>query len=208
VNPSRKTPSRVLVRSFSGGKSVSSRRICRLIGLLVLGGASWCWGQSAEGLRACRHAIGGVRAPKLESPQAAANHLRRKPNFRIPWIHRYLVSPFTTPLLKDTGILGWTDYCAEACAVGAVVHADRSADGFYTVDLALDSFAVRGQETALDKPRFIRAEIRGPARKQATLVLRRGGSARICGELKWDHDGFLELHPREATQVEALTGSR
>jgi len=186
---------------------VSSRRICTLIGLLVLGWSSWGWGQSAGELRACRHAIGGARAPKLESPQAAANHLRRKPNFRIPWIHRYLVSLLTTRF-KKVGIVGWTDYCVEACAVGAVVHADRSADGFYTVDLALDSFAVQGQETVLDKPRFVRAEIRGPARKQATLVLRRGGSARICGELKWDHDGFLEIHPRHATQVEALASSR
>jgi len=108
----------------------------------------------------------------------------------------------------EPGLPSWTDYCAEACAVGAVVHADRSVDGFYTVDLALDSFAVQGQGTELAKPRFVRAEIRGPARKQATRVLRRGGNVRICGELKWDHDGFLEIHPRQATQVEALANSR
>jgi len=175
-----------------------------LIGLLVLGASSCVWGQQA-GFRACRHAVLGARSPKLVSPQAAADYLRRKPNFRIPWIHRYLVSLFTTPF-KEVGIVGWTDYCVEACAVGAVVHADRSVDGFYTVDLALDSFAVQGQSTEFAKPRFIRAETRGPARKQAAQVLRRGGDARICGELKWDHDGFLEIHPRQATQVEVLAG--
>ena len=182
---------------------MSTRRICTLIGLLVLGSSTWVCGQQAGEFRACKHAVLGARPPKLVSPQSAADHLRRKPNFRIPWIHRYLVSLFTTPF-KDVGIVGWTDYCVEACAVGAVVHADRSADGFYTVDLALDSFAVQGQGTELAKPRFIRAELRGRARKQAKLIPRRGENARICGELMWDHDGFLEIHPRRQPQVEVL----
>lgn len=183
---------------------MSSRRACTLIGLLVLGSSIWVYGQHQGGeFRACKHAVLGATPPKLGSPQAAADHLRRKANFRIPLIHRYLVSLLTTPF-KRVGIVGWTDYCVEACAVGAVVHADRSLDGFYTVDLALDSFAVQGQETALAAPRFIRAEIRGRARKQTPLP-RRGGNARICGELMWDHDGFLEIHPRLQSQVEVLT---
>lgn len=144
---------------------MSPRWFGALIVLLVLGASSWACGQQAGEFRACRHAILGARPPKLVSPQAAADHLRRKVNFRIPWIHRYLGSLFTTPF-KYVGISGWTDYCVEACAVGTVVHADRSVDGFYTVDLALDSFAVQGQGTELTKPRFVRAETRGPARNR------------------------------------------
>ena len=179
------------------------RRLRALIALLLIVASSSAWGGSRGELRACKRAIWGARAPELGSPQAAADHLRRKVNFRIWWIHRHLLSLFTTPF-KSAGIVGWTDYCAEACGVGTVVHADRSADGFYTVDLALDSFAVQGLDTELAKPRFVRAEVRGAARRQAAPVLRRGGSARLCGELKWDHDGFLEIHPRQAAQVEAL----
>ena len=178
-------------------------RIRALTLLVALASPSAACGQQNTELRACKHAVLGARAPMLASPQAAADHLRHKVNFRIPWIHRYVGSLFTTPF-KSMRIFGWTDYCAEACGVGTVVHADRSADGFFTVDLALDSFAIQGQDTELAKPRFVRAETRGAARKQAAGVLRRGGSARLCGELKWDHDGFLEIHPREATQVEAL----
>ena len=178
-------------------------RIRALTLLVALASPSAACGQQNTELRACKHAVLGARAPMLASPQAAADHLRHKVNFRIPWIHRYVGSLFTTPF-KSMRIFGWTDYCAEACGVGTVVHADRSADGFFTVDLALDSFAIQGQDTELAKPRFVRAETRGAARKQAAGFLRRGGSARLCGELKWDHDGFLEIHPREAAQVEAL----
>jgi len=176
-----------------------------LIPLLLCGASSGVRAQAGTGLRECKHAVLGASAPKLASPQAAADHLRRKVNFRIPWIHRYVGSLFTTPF-KSMRIFGWTDYCVAACGAGSVVHADPSADGFYTVDLALDSFAVDGQDTELAKPRFLRAETRGAAKKQAARVLRRGGSARLCGELKWDHDGFLEIHPRRAGQVEALAG--
>jgi hypothetical protein len=186
---------------------VGLRRMRALALLVLLAAPSALCGQQGTELRACKRAVLGAGAPKLGSPQAAADHLRHKVNFRIPWIHRYVGSLFTTPF-KSMRIFGWTDYCAEACGVGTVVHADRSADGFYTVDLALDSFVVGGQDTELAKPRFVRAETRGEARKQAARVLRRGGSARLCGELKWDHDGFLEIHPRQAAQVGALAGQQ
>ncbi len=173
-----------------------------LLGIAVLSGSSLSWGQQI-GARRCGHGFAGFSPPKLNSAQAAADHLRRKPNFRIPRIHRYFASLFTTPF-KSLGLFGWTGYCTQACGVGEVLHADRSLDGFYTVDLVLDSFSVAGQPTRLDKPRYIRAEVRGRARHIARRELRRGETGRLCGELRWDRDGFLEIHPREESQVEAL----
>jgi len=47
----------------------------------------------------------------------------------------------STPLFKESGIRGWTNYDLRACATGTVLHTASSTDGFYTVDLEIDTSA-------------------------------------------------------------------
>ena len=155
----------------------------------------------AKPIRKCRRAWLGASAPDLRAPQDVVNKLRRKANFRLLWFHRKVSSYFSTPL-KRLGILGWTDYCTEACAEGAVVHADRSGHGFYTVDLLLNDFVVAGERPEWQEPRFLRVEVHGQAKKNAERLPKKGEIARLCDKLMWDGDGFLEIHPRTAADLQ------
>ena len=141
--------------------------------------------------------------PRMRTPQDVADHLRKKVNFRIWWIHRHVLA-FLTMKFKYIGITGWTNLCSEAYAVGRVEHADRSNDGFYTVDLALREFQVAEKETELNGPRFIRVEIRPKVRREVSFLPRAGQTVQVWGRLFWDGDGsgFLEIHPRHADDVQ------
>jgi len=164
----------------------------------------WAMAQSKE-IRICKRNPVGFRAPDIKTPEDAANALRKKAVFAPWWIYRNTISPLFT-VLKHVGFRGWTDYCSEACAAGTVVHAVRGIDGFHTVDLALTEFQVNGETPLLEGPRFLRIEIFGKAMKDMQRRPRKGEAVRICGKLMWDGDGFLEIHPRTATDIEFRTG--
>lgn len=151
----------------------------------------------------CKRSWLGVPAPKLASPQDVAAHLRRRVNFRLFWHHRMITSYFSTPV-KNLGVFGWTDYCTEACGEGKVLQVANSRHGFYTVDMELSEFTVRGEPTRLDGRRFVRVEIHGKAKKELLRPPLEGDAASICGKLMWDGDGFLEIHPRSATDIQPL----
>ncbi len=151
----------------------------------------------------CKKNHVGARAPNIKTPQDAANALRKKVNFTPWWIYRNTLAGIFTPL-KHAGFRGWTDYCAEACAVGKVLSGVGGIDAMYTVDLALQSFSVNGVETHLNAPRFARVEFFADTKKDVPRLPRKGDSVRICGKLMWDGDGFLEIHPRDCEDVEIL----
>ena len=112
------------------------------------------------------------------------------------WI-AFLTTPF-----KRLGISGWKETGCTAQARGAPVRdAQHSTDGFWTIDVRLDSFAIGS--TALDpsRPGYLRIEVEpGTAahdvcagnRIPQGMVLSLGGAVVI------DTDGpFLEIHPDE-----------
>jgi hypothetical protein len=110
--------------------------------------------------------------------------------------------------VKNLGIFGWTDYCTEACGAGKVLQAASSRHSFYTVDMELSEFTVWGEPTRLDRRRFIRVEMHGKAKQEPPRLPRASESVRICGKLMWDGDGFLEIHPGTAADVQFLGGGQ
>lgn len=191
-------------RTTAGGRV--ARRLLFLLTWII--GASSVGGQeksarvaSSTPIAMCKKNPVGFRAPDIKTPQDAANALSSKATFAPWWIYRNTISPLFTAL-KRVGFRGWTDYCSEACATGTVVHAVTGIDGLYTVDIALSGFQVNGEPTDLEGPRFIRIEFYGRAKKQTKKLPRKGDTARFCGKLMWDGDGFLEIHPRSAADLE------
>ena len=178
-----------------------------LVMLLTAAAISPAGDEQKAPLRKCKRSWLGVPAPQLSSPQDVAAHLRRKVNFRLWWHHRVITSYFSTPV-KNVGIFGWTDYCTEACGAGKVLQAASSRHSFYTVDMELSEFTVQGEPTRLDGRRFIRVEMHGKAKQEPPRLPRDGESVRICGKLMWDGDGFLEIHPRTAADVQFLGGGQ
>ncbi len=179
--------------------------------LLLLIGFFWavCSPAAAQSkpIQICKRSPVGYRAAAIKSPQDAADALRRKVNFTPWWIYRNTLSIIFTPL-KFAGLRGWTDYCSEACAVGLVEHGVSGIDGMHTADLALWEFSVNGELTRLDGQRFIRVEFFPSVKKKTPRLPRKGDPAQICGKLMWDGDGFLEIHPRTAADVQFLGGGQ
>ncbi len=101
----------------------------------------------------------------------------------------------TTPVFKENGICGWTDYHLSACANGIVDRSALSQDGIYTVDIMMiiegHGFTVNG-ENGIRKPNYMRAEIFAGVVASLTRLPRKGDQVTICGALFWDGDGFLE----------------
>lgn len=152
--------------------------------------------EPARTIHICRKTlVSWKRPPDLTGPQDVAQHLSKNRDTSVKWIYRYTVTMFITPF-KGMGFLGgWTDYCSEVCATGAVVESVWGIDRFHTADLQLQSLQVNGENVLFEDPRFLRAEIHGKARK-AKRQPRKGDLARICGRLMWDAHGWFEVHPR------------
>lgn len=112
----------------------------------------------------------------------------------------------TTSIGKNIGILGWRDLHSHALVDGVVLHAAYSSDHFYTVDMRIRSMLLDGQPLKLQGTRYIRAEI-----CMNCITLKReawpqpGERVKIAGKLKWDADGFLEVHPQKGADVSVLT---
>lgn len=110
----------------------------------------------------------------------------------------------TTPF-KRLGIFGWRDMGIDVRATGDVREAVFSTDHFLTVDLQLNELIADGHPVTLEPARYLRAEI-----CERELALPHllwpcpGDTVRISGRLMWDGDGFLEVHPLKAGDVEIL----
>ena len=131
----------------------------------------------------------------------------------------------TTPLFKKRGISGWLrtprqKECpasrAESydlpvtCASGEVKNKATSSDGLQTIDLkvtTVERVEGPGPPVVIDlvsftQPRYLRVESR-----YGHDIAKMEKPARICGRLRWDTDfeGWWEIHPRSASDVQALS---
>ena len=162
---------------------------------------------------------GNKKPPRITTPREAKDQLARQlrdnggqsPYKKLSGFDKW-IAWLTTPVFKENGICGWTDYHLVACASGRVQQAALSADGIYTVDIELDSdggsFTVEngvGQfEDGIDKPNYMRAEILANVVAATHDLPREKERVAICGALFWDGDGFLEIHPRRAEDIHIL----
>lgn len=105
---------------------------------------------------------------------------------------------------KKMGIFGWTDTGCSAKAVGTALHETKSsASGFWTIDVKLRSFRIRGRYGP--QARFIRIEV-APGTKAHQICektrVRSGMTLAFSGPVLIDHDGpFLEVHPDRGFRI-------
>ena len=139
----------------------------------------------------------GHSPPLLTTPQLVAMALRTSINPRLRLVDRAL--GFLTTPWKLMHVRGWVEVFPEASATGTVEHATGSTDRLYTVDFALAELRISDQPVAIDGQRYLRAEL-FPRAKQQPLP-RPGQRVTIHGKLRWDCDGFLEIHPQHKSDV-------
>jgi hypothetical protein len=143
---------------------------------------------------------GEWRAAFLQSrpcdPAATMARLSGEPQPALCWFSRW-IAILTTPF-KFLGISGWTDTGCSGRGIGSLVrNAQHSTDGFWTLDVALESFGIG--EIAAAAGRFLRIEVEPGTPAHAVCSVRAieaRRSVRFGGPLLVDTDGpFLEVHP-------------
>ncbi len=123
--------------------------------------------------------------------------LSTAPQSELGWFSRAFARAFTP--FKRLGISGWKQTGCEASAVGrAVRDAQHSTDGFWTIDVALDAFAIDGHSAPAGK--FIRIEVEPQTHAHEVCdaaAIHRGAVLHFGGRVLIDTDGkgFLEVHP-------------
>jgi hypothetical protein len=138
--------------------------------------------------------------PAIHNAVDAETHLRTDPNPKLNFLARSS-GLLTTYLGKMLGIQGWRNYYVDAQVSGTVVHAAGSDDGFYTIDIAINSLTVGGVNASKAGGRYIRVETLPWVRPGAPLPLAANDPVCVLGGLWWDADGFLEIHPRRSANI-------
>ena len=146
-------------------------------------------------------------AKALVTNEAIADELRKNVNEPLNLPSR-AVGFLTTTLGKNCGIHGWVDLHRHADVEGKVIQVAYSTDKFYTVDMQIESILLDRHPLTITGERYIRAEICincvPLAESDRPLA---GDRVRLSGKLKWDADGFLEVHPQQISDVEIIERS-
>jgi hypothetical protein len=135
-------------------------------------------------------------------PPATMARLSAEPQSALCWLSRS-IAILTTPF-KYLGISGWTDTGCFGSGRGSLVrNAQHSTDGFWTLDVALDAFAIGELPAAAG--RFLRIEVEPGTAAHAVCsaqLIEARSEVRFAGPLLVDTDGpFLEVHPAGEFEV-------
>jgi hypothetical protein len=115
-----------------------------------------------------------------------------------------------TSYFKHAGISGWDDAGHDVVVEGAIDQHEPSLgdDHMLTIDLSLRRLVVDGEDVSarIAGQRFIRIEVFGATVTQLSERPHLGQCLRVQGPLRVDNDreGFYEVHPREAAQLEIV----
>lgn len=141
-------------------------------------------------------------------PAATIGRLSTEPQPGLCWLSRW-IAIVTTPF-KFVGISGWTDTGCSGRGIGDLVRdAQHSTDGFWTLDVRLESFRVGDRDAAAG--RFVRIEVEPGSRAHAVCserAIRARCAVGFSGAILVDTDGpFLEVHPDQDFDVLGVSAS-
>jgi hypothetical protein len=173
--------------------------LCRLAKIVCVGALAVCLSGCA-----CKavsnHQWAGHKPPKISRPEDIAANLLESINGPVSGFSRK-ASFFFTPF-KRIGVMGWSDLGYDGEITAVVRQTAKSADRFYTVDMLLESLRIDGRTIPLPGKRYLRAEVCLCDVKFAEgdwpVV---GDHVWMRGRIVWDGDGFVEIHPRNATEI-------
>src|SRR5690242_2502630 len=145
----------------------------------------------------------GPKAPPIHSPEEVAMNLLTNVNGKVNGFGRTM--GFVSTHFKRMGIMGWKDIGYDGEVTAVVKQTALSTDRFYTVDMKLLTLKVDEQDQRLDGDRYLRAEVclcdvelKPEERPQV------GEKVWMRGRIVWDGDGFIEIHPRNNTEVRKI----
>jgi hypothetical protein len=144
-----------------------------------------------------------LAAPPCDAA-AAISRLSQDAQPALSWFDR-AVAFLTTPF-KRLGISGWKETGCVAAGRGAPARdAQHSTDGFWTVDVALEAFAIGPLAADPIPPRYLRLEIEPGTLAHRTCAATpplAGEQLSFGGAIVIDTDAdFLEIHPDEDFRI-------
>ena len=146
----------------------------------------------------------GTLAPVACDGPGTLRMLSTKPQPPLSWFDRFIA--FLTTPFKFLGISGWQETGCEAQARGRPVRdAQHSTDGFWTIDLRLEAFAIGDASADPPGPMFVRLEVEPDTQAHAVCAataVREGMELVFGGAVVVDTDGpFLEVHPEDNFRI-------
>jgi hypothetical protein len=158
----------------------------------------------------------GYPAPILKTSADIVPLLRKEVNRKLKTLDRG-ISIITTPV-KEAGLArGWDEYDLWIVAQGTIEQMAKSSDGLKTIDIRLHSLKVFDKKFDLfDKSkqpsvytfedmRYIRSEVYPQVRMQYSgKPLKPTDTIQLFGQLKWDKDGFFEIHPMNGVDLNII----
>jgi hypothetical protein len=146
--------------------------------------------------------------PVINSTQDIIDNLRQTVNEKLTWFNK-ASSLFTTPF-KETGFSNsWDEYDFWLMAKGEVRNVAYSWDGFETIDIKLLKITVFTNKMILQNAdfsdetsiplmsKYIRIEVCPEVLLACNMPKPMIDNTMIFkGQLLWDRDGFLEIHPK------------
>jgi hypothetical protein len=147
-----------------------------------------------------------LRAARLCDAPGTVAKLSKVPQDELGWFSKAIA--FLTTPFKRCGISGWQPTGCDAKAGGTTVFdAGHSTDGFYTIDLRLETFVIQTVSMPLEVERYVRIEVEPKTGAHAACERLGGvlkGQRVLCGGpvvVDTDGEGFLEIHPGDDFQV-------
>ncbi len=171
----------------------------RLAGLAILLLSNGCIGP-----RYTNHdiVVSGKVAPEIHGPRDPALQANLSTNLwpRQPFPGR--AAEVGTTLFKSAGIQGWKDYHMNARATGVALQHEFSSGPYLTIDLRLQSLAVKHVPVPLHGPRYMRVVIFLVKASVDPAVHDETNPVVIAqGKLVWNFDGWFEIHPQKTGDV-------
>ena len=150
-----------------------------------------------------------THAPSGCDPSKTLAMLSCHPQSALGWFARHFA--FLTTPFKRLGISGWTETGCDAKGVGTPVRdAQHSADGFWTIDVQLQTISVGQAEGPVN--RFIRIEVEPNTAAHQECEKKQVLSGMLIdfgGPVVIDNDGpFLEVHPDQDFSIGPPLGSQ
>jgi hypothetical protein len=153
------------------------------------------------------------KTPKLNTEQDIIDNLRTTVNKKLSIFER-VASLIFTPF-KETGFINsWDEYNFWIMAQGEIINVAYSWDGFETIDIKLNLLTVFRSEADLQniisthdfsislQEKYIRIEVKPQVLKTCNMPQPITAKTLIIkGQLLWDRDGFLEIHPKYGSDL-------
>ncbi len=152
------------------------------------------------------HELKGLRAARACDAPGTVAKLSMAPQDELGWFSK-AIGILTTPF-KRCGISGWQPTGCDAKAAGVAVYdAGHSTDGFFTIDLHLETFVIQTVSMPSEVERYVRVEVEPKTGAHAVCERLGGvlkGQSLFCGGpvvVDTDGEGFLEIHPDDDFRV-------